>query len=490
MRQIPEEEQKLEFWGGTIVPFFPLISFIGSSVFMMMSKQLTIELMLSAFIVGVIFMMVLAQDFEQAWAAFERGMASRVAAVIVALYTIISVYSGLIQISQLANGIIWLAWKLGLTGANFTVFTFIGCSVFATATGSTFATKAVLGFVLYPVGLLLGSDPAFLLGAIFSGAALGDNIGPVSDTTILSASLQSYKNREGPADIPGVVRSRLKYAAIAAAVCIAVYAFRGAGSGAASAVDTQLLAEKSNARGLLMLIPMALLVYIAMKKRDIFKALVIAIIVTFVLGLASGIFTFSDLLYFTDEGELTGGLIQGLSSSLLGMIILAVLFLGEIEILKASGAIDKTLRYFARFTKTPTSTELTIWGLGTVLTPLSGCNPTGVILLISPLSDQMGKNVGLHPYRRANLIDAMATSWCYMLPFSLGMLLTFSIMETLDYDFLVLPTPFEVFKAHIYGWAILGVMLVSAITGFGRTFEGREGEQVREKPIADHSRGP
>jgi Na+/H+ antiporter NhaC len=473
------EEGKIEFWGGVFVPFLPLLTFIASSVYMMVSKKLSIELMLVSFMVGVIIMLLLSRDFTRTWEVFEKGMASRISAIIVALYTLVAIYSGLIQVSQLANGIIWLAAEIGVSGAQFTVFTFLACSIFATATGSTFATKVVLGFVLYPVGLVVGSDPGVLLGAIFAGAALGDNIGPVSDTTILSASLQTYKNKDGNADIPGVVKSRLKYALIAAAICVVFYALRGSAGGAVTQLDTDLLEKNSNARGLLMLLPMVLLLYVAIKKRDIFKALVTGIVTTFVLGLAADLFSFNDLLYVSDAGKLTGGLIQGMKPSLLGMIILAVLFLGEIEVLKSSGAIDDLLQFFSRFTKTPRSTEITIWLLGTILTPLSGCNPTGVVLLVSPLSDRMGKNVGLHPYRRANMIDAMATSWCYMLPFGLSMLLTFALMESLEYDFMVLPTPMEVFLAQIYGWAILAVMLISAITGYGRVYEGSDGEPVK-----------
>lgn len=420
MPRVDTQAKEIKFWGGNIAPFLPLLTFIGSSMHMMITQKLSIELMIVSFMIGVILMLLLSKDFSCTWDSFEAGMASRISAIIVSLYTLIAIYSGLIQISQLAYGIIWLAGELGVTGSQFTVFSFLGCAVFATATGSTFATKAVLGFILYPVGLVVGSDPGVLLGAIFAGAAVGDNIGPVSDTTILSAFLQSYRYKEGTADIPGVVRSRLKYALIAGVICVIFYAFNGSTSDFVASIDSDLIAKNSNVTGLLMLMPMGLLLYIAMRNRDIFKALIAGIVATFVLGLLTGLFSFTDLLYISDAGEMKGGLVQGMSSGLLGMIILAVLFLGQIEVLKNSGAVDDLLKFFSRFARTLRSTEITIWILGTIFTPLSGCNPTGVVLLLSPLSDKMGKNVGIHPYRRANMIDAMATSWCYMLPFSLG----------------------------------------------------------------------
>lgn len=74
------------------------------------------------------------------------------------------------------------------------------------ATGSGFGTISTMSFILYPAGILLGSNPAVLAGAILSGAAVGDNIAPVSDTAIIASSSQEYQNREGVADIGSTVK--------------------------------------------------------------------------------------------------------------------------------------------------------------------------------------------------------------------------------------------------------------------------------------------
>ena len=75
----------------------------------------------------------------------------------------------------------------------------------------------------YPAGLALGAHPGILAGAIISGAAFGDNLAPISDTTICSAASQGV-------DVPGVVRSRLKYALAAAALTIAAITVAGGGA--------------------------------------------------------------------------------------------------------------------------------------------------------------------------------------------------------------------------------------------------------------------
>lgn len=61
------------------------------------------------------------------------------------------------------------------------------------------------------------------------------------------------------------------------------------------------------------------------------------------------------------------------------------------------------------------------------------------------------------------------------------MLPTFALMEMQNCEFLVLPTPMEILLAQIYGWAFLLILLVSAITGFGRIYEGENGEPVKAR---------
>ena len=80
-----------------------------------------------------------------------------------------------------------------------------------------------MSFILDPVGILLGSHPAVLAGAILSGAGFGDNIAPVSDTTIIAAASQEYKYKEGSADIGGTVRARFRYVFAAGLIAMVLF---------------------------------------------------------------------------------------------------------------------------------------------------------------------------------------------------------------------------------------------------------------------------
>jgi hypothetical protein len=51
--------------------------------------------------------------------------------------------------------------------------------------------------ILLAAGVLLGCDPAILTGAIVSASIFGENLAPISDTTIISAGTQEYTKKQG-----------------------------------------------------------------------------------------------------------------------------------------------------------------------------------------------------------------------------------------------------------------------------------------------------
>ncbi len=55
-------------------------------------------------------------------------------------------------------------------------------------TGSSWTTIATIGVAFMGIGTILGFAPAWVAGAIISGAYFGDKISPLSDTTVLASS--------------------------------------------------------------------------------------------------------------------------------------------------------------------------------------------------------------------------------------------------------------------------------------------------------------
>ena len=155
--------------------------------------------------------MVFAKDKGKYWDIVLEGLGQKLGMTAVLIWLIVGIYGAILKSGHIVEGLVWLSVQLHLQGAAFTVAAFIFSATFAVATGAAFGTIAAMGFILYPVGILLGASPAVLGGAIISGALFGDNIAPVSDTTIVSATGQTYSNKSGSADIGGAVKDRTKY---------------------------------------------------------------------------------------------------------------------------------------------------------------------------------------------------------------------------------------------------------------------------------------
>lgn len=86
--------------------------------------------------------------------------------------------------------IIDFALKIGITGRTVAVAGIIVTSILSIATGSSWGTFAACAPIFLWLNHILGGNIALTAGAIAGGACFGDNIGLISDTTIVSSGIQ------------------------------------------------------------------------------------------------------------------------------------------------------------------------------------------------------------------------------------------------------------------------------------------------------------
>jgi len=130
--------------------------------------------------------------------------------------------------------------------------------------------------------------------------------------------------------------------------------------------------------------------------------------------------------------------------------------------------------------KTPRGVELMMLGVTTFLS-FALLGSTGRIPVIAgPINDELGSGQMLHPYRRANICDACTSSFSYMMPWHLWAFVIIATLEPLVkvYPFIKIPAPTSFPFVTFYPAAIFVIILFSIITGYGRTFEGANGETI------------
>lgn len=201
-----KQGRRITFRGGPFAALVPFLVFIIITIVLSFMDAADLNAMIAASLIGLMIGMFFCKNWDEYWKVIVEGLGSEVGMTAVLIWLMVGIFGNVLKSGKIVEGLVWLSLKIGVKGAGFTVVTFIVSAIFATATGTGFGTIATMGFIMYPAGLLLGSNPIFLGGAILSGAAFGDNVAPVSDTTIISATSQLYETREGSADIGGLSR--------------------------------------------------------------------------------------------------------------------------------------------------------------------------------------------------------------------------------------------------------------------------------------------
>ena len=476
------EKASLQFRGKSYFALIPFVIFISITIVLSFYNAVDLNMMIGSGVIGLIVGMIFAKDVDQYWDTVLEGLGSKVGMTAVMLWLVVGIYGNILKSGHIVEGLVWLSVKLSVSGAAFTVAAFIFSCIFAIATGSGFGTISTMSFIIYPAGILLGSNPAVLAGAILSGAAFGDNIAPVSDTTIIAATSQEYQYKDGTADIGATVKTRSKYVLAAAAIAIVLYfIFGGSGKVLDSNQAAELLKVYQNPAGLLLLIPTALVIFLAVKGVNIFVSLSAGIVSAVVIGLAGGLFSFSALVTIKD-GALTGAIPSGVAGmTTVSILLIMVVAMGNI--LVKSGCMDDTVDWMNdKIIKTPRGAELSIFFLASVFGILIAAINTIANICVAPFVNAIGRKNNLHPIRRANILATVICSFPFFLPFGGCVLLLLGGLSSIKgaYPFLPDLQPTDMIFTAFYSWAIWFVSLAACVMGWGREFEGPDGEGTKE----------
>ncbi len=458
-----QQPKSLSFRGGPTLSVLPLVTFIVITVYLVINGAPAVEGMILAAMGGISVGMVFSRDAAEYSERVFSLMANRVATVAVVCWLWAGVFSGILANSGLVEAIVWVGWKLNLSGAWFTVAVFISSALFATSTGTGLGTIVGFTAVMYPAGIVLGANPAVLMGAIFSGAAFGDNLAPISDTTIVSAATQET-------DVGGVVKSRLKYVLIAGLISAILFLIFGSGESTVPADEAQqLLSNTADPKGLPMLIPAAIVFVVAVSGKHFLAALTAGIVSAVIIGPLAGVFPLESIFRFTDSGSVGGSAVEG-AVALLPTSILTLLLVTAIGIMQAGGFLERLIDWLERgIARSVRGTEMAIIALISFTNICVSVN-TVAMITAGPLANILRKRHNIHPYRSANLLDTVSCSFPYILPYAATMVAATAIQHQVveRYAFAQVLTWGQEAPYFFYGIVLFPLMIGAVITGFGQ----------------------
>lgn len=124
------------------------------------------------------------------WKSIEQGISNNILGVGIALIILllIGALSGTWMISGVVPTLIYYGMQI-LHPSFFLASCCIICAIVSVMTGSSWTTIATIGIAMMGIGEAQGFSTGWIAGAIISGAYFGDKMSPLSDTTVLAASV-------------------------------------------------------------------------------------------------------------------------------------------------------------------------------------------------------------------------------------------------------------------------------------------------------------
>lgn len=124
------------------------------------------------------------------WPVIERSIVFGIGDVMpsVLILLVIGALSGAWMVSGIVPGFIYYGMKI-IHPKFFLATACAVCAVVSIMTGSSWTTIATIGLALIGIGRAQGFEDGVVAGAIVSGAYFGDKMSPLSDTTVLTASV-------------------------------------------------------------------------------------------------------------------------------------------------------------------------------------------------------------------------------------------------------------------------------------------------------------
>jgi len=448
-----EEKRSLQFYGGVLGALLPFIVFIVGIIIIALSGAPDEKGFWPILILAMGVGLLMAKDRTAFSEVVISGMSQKIVMIMIMAWLLASIIGILMTLTGFVEALIWMSDQLHLNDIGFILAAFIICCTVSLSTGSSFATILICGPLLYPTGGLLGGHLPTLAGAIIGGAAFGDFIAPISDTTIASALSQKAKIGE-------TVKSRIKYVIPASLLALVCYGATAYWFNDPERTTENLLSGRP--QGLIMLLVPIFIIYLFLKGKHLLHGLLAGLLFGTVLGLVSGLLPLEQLMSLDLENFTAKSLVINGINRAVGLSIFTILLMGLVATLKASGLMDRLVDFAALRIKTKEHAEGWI-AIVMSTAVLLITHSIVAILMVTDFTNKTGNNYGISKIRRANLLSLIACVFPFILPYFIPVILMANMTASgKDYN-IPQVSPFEV---GLFNFMSLGLLIMTLLTLF------------------------
>ncbi len=450
--------QPLTFYGGIIGAMLPFILFVTGVIYIALSGAPDERGFWPVLIAALGLSLLLSKDKNAFSETVIKGMSEPIVMIMITAWMLASTIGVLMTITGFVEALTWIASQLSIGGVGFVISTFTICCVVSLSTGSSFATILICSPLLYPSGGLAGAHLPTLAGAIIGGATFGDFFAPISDTTIASALSQK-------AEIGPTVRSRLKY--IIPAVFLALTGYIASAYLNPTTVFENGQQLVGDPKGLPMLLVPALIIFLFLKGKHLMHGLLLGLMFGTGLGLITGLLPIEKLLSLDlDNFVAKSFVIDGINRAV-GISFFTILLMGLVATLKASGLVEKLVRFAEKRSQTAKHAEG--WIAGTVWAAVMLTTHSVVaILTVAEFANKTGAQMGISPQRRANIMSLVVCVFPFLLPYFIPVILMANTTNAGAEFGIPAVSPLEAGGYNFVAWGLLVMVILTLVFGYGR----------------------
>lgn len=270
---------RLEFYLGSFGSVLPILTLVLGILLLTIAGKGGVQMFWLPAYFGLSVSFVLCKDKKAFNDMCVESIADTLFTTIVLAFLLAGILSQILRQSGLINGLLWLAMELHVDAAFLPLVVFLTSVVISTACGTCSGTVTTVTPVMFPLAVSLGCNPALIMGAIISGSYFGDNLAPISDTTIAS----SLTNE---AEVNDCVMTRLPYSLIAGAISCVLYVVFGHAT--TTGVAEGVVIDPAYSKTLIMLILPVGMVIMAVVVKNLIATLLVCNFVGIIMNVAFG----------------------------------------------------------------------------------------------------------------------------------------------------------------------------------------------------------
>ena len=399
-----EEQKFVETRLGKFGAFLPMLAFVGGVIGMSLCGMRSTENLWLAGFLSMVVGWAVCKDGKRFQAAVSNGVRNPALAALVPILILSCILGKLIGASQLGDALLYWCLRIKLPAALIPLVIFLMSTVVSFSTGSSSAAFMCMYLVVLPVAYSMGCNMGLAVGALLGGGQVGDNLAPISDSTVVSAMTQEV-------DVSKAYKFRIKYSAICFAVSLVLYGIFGfttlqQGASASASGDP------ATAKYIVYLIVPVIIMVIMLKTNNFFNAVLIGGIVTTVMLLLFGQVTVMDLI--SAKGLIAGGI----STSTSGLMFLIFIFI-MLEICKATGCTTYLQEAMVKLSGNSVKGREAACGLFACCSVAIIASGTSAISFSGPIIRDIMRPTRVSRARTASIVGGLCASLGCLLPWTM-----------------------------------------------------------------------